>query len=183
MGELDLAWRVYTGLKAIGVEPADYPPISAWMAGRVLAGISPPPGQGPKSQQEVTNTACPCLADGAPVPKHNSVNNTQLCIPAGAQLAVGHPFVSQPFCVSVLCFSAQCSWHDAVVTASTARPRMTVMVEYRCIRSGCITYHTASCLSRPIRSSEPKAVTRHCPSQSQTLHAAHSMALPQIQVL
>ena len=51
MEELDLAWRVYSGLKSTGMEPADYPPISAWMARRVLAGISP--SSGSNWQQEV----------------------------------------------------------------------------------------------------------------------------------
>ena len=41
MEQLDLAWTIFGGLKATGVEPADYPPINAWMARRVLAGMTP----------------------------------------------------------------------------------------------------------------------------------------------
>ncbi|DBA74789.1 TPA: hypothetical protein ACH3X2_009311 [Trebouxia sp. C0005] len=41
MEEVDLAWPVYKGLKSIGLEPADYPAISAWMAKKVLSGLSP----------------------------------------------------------------------------------------------------------------------------------------------
>lgn len=41
MEELDLAWQIYGALKATGMEPADYPPINAWMASQVLAGLDP----------------------------------------------------------------------------------------------------------------------------------------------
>ncbi|DBB02120.1 TPA: hypothetical protein ACH3X3_011159 [Trebouxia sp. C0006] len=45
MEEVDLAWPVYKGLKSVGLEPADYPAISAWMAKKVLSGLSPAPAQ------------------------------------------------------------------------------------------------------------------------------------------
>ena len=41
MEQMDLAWIIFRGLKATGVEPADHPPINAWMARRVLAGMTP----------------------------------------------------------------------------------------------------------------------------------------------
>ena len=41
MEQMDLAWIIFGGLKATGVEPADYPPINAWMARRVIAGMTP----------------------------------------------------------------------------------------------------------------------------------------------
>ena len=42
MGEVDLAWRLYKGLKTSGMEPADYPPVNMWMAKRAIAGLSKP---------------------------------------------------------------------------------------------------------------------------------------------
>ncbi|KAL0019528.1 hypothetical protein WJX77_005771 [Trebouxia sp. C0004] len=45
MEEVDLAWPVYKGLKSVGLEPADYPAISAWMAKKVLSGLSLAPSQ------------------------------------------------------------------------------------------------------------------------------------------
>ena len=46
MEEVDLAWALFKGLKASGMEPADYPPVNRWMAKQALAGISlPPPDQ------------------------------------------------------------------------------------------------------------------------------------------
>lgn len=41
MEQMDLAWIIFGGLKATGVEPADYPPINTWMARRVIAGMTP----------------------------------------------------------------------------------------------------------------------------------------------
>lgn len=40
MGEVDMAWALYRGLKASGVEPADYPTVNQWMAKQAIAGIS-----------------------------------------------------------------------------------------------------------------------------------------------
>ena len=41
MEQVGLAWIIFEALKATGVEPADYPPINAWMARSVLAGMTP----------------------------------------------------------------------------------------------------------------------------------------------
>ena len=40
VGEHDLAWIIFGGLKAIGVEASDYPPVNAWMAKAVLQGMT-----------------------------------------------------------------------------------------------------------------------------------------------
>ncbi len=53
MEEVDLAWPVYKGLKSVGLEPADYPAISAWMAKKVLSGLSPAPAQVHNRQQHM----------------------------------------------------------------------------------------------------------------------------------
>lgn len=47
MEQLNLAWTIFGALKALGVEPSDYPPVNAWMAKTVLAGMTPvlPSGQ------------------------------------------------------------------------------------------------------------------------------------------
>lgn len=54
MEQMDLAWIIFGGLKALGVEPADYPPINTWMAKRVLAGMTPTCL--PEQQQQVCYT-------------------------------------------------------------------------------------------------------------------------------
>ena len=41
MEQMDLAWTIFGALKALGVEPSDYPPVNAWMAKMVLAGMTP----------------------------------------------------------------------------------------------------------------------------------------------
>ena len=53
MEQLDLAWVIYGGLKATGVEPCDYPPVNAWMARRVLAGMTSI--YAPAQQHQVSN--------------------------------------------------------------------------------------------------------------------------------
>ena len=55
MEELDLAWQIYGALKATGMEPADYPPINAWMASQVLAGLDPATRTWHDWQPEVLN--------------------------------------------------------------------------------------------------------------------------------
>lgn len=42
MQEVDTAWALFKGLKASGMEPADYPPVNDWLAKRAIAGISKP---------------------------------------------------------------------------------------------------------------------------------------------
>ena len=57
MGDLDLAWRIYSALKATGMEPADYPPINTWMASQVLEGLDPATKHGHDRQQEVRRSS------------------------------------------------------------------------------------------------------------------------------